>query len=170
MRWGKIDMARDAQGQGWVSRSLEAGASGPGADASASSSTFIDQGAVFDGRLRAPGTLRLDGEFRGKIIGDSVIVGEAAGIEATIQARSVVVSGAVAGRIEASREVVLRPTARLHADVDAPSFVVERGAVLNGQTRMVRPEQRAQAEAKASNATPDVPQTPDAAPGDFATR
>jgi len=163
-------MAQDGQGQGWVSRTLEAGGIGSEASAGAGTSTFIDQGAIFDGRLTTAGTLRLDGEFKGEIFGDSVVVGEAAGIEASIHARSVLVSGAIAGRIEASREVVLRPTARLHADVDAPSFVVERGAVLNGQTRMIRPEQRAQAEACAVPATPDVSETPEAGSGTFATR
>jgi cytoskeletal protein CcmA (bactofilin family) len=89
----------------------------------------------------------VDGELRGEIVAETLVVGEAAGVEAHIEARSVMVSGAIAGRIEASREVVLRPTARLQADVDAPSLVVERGAVLNGQTRMLRPELRARAEA-----------------------
>jgi cytoskeletal protein CcmA (bactofilin family) len=163
-------MAEDGQGQGWVSRTLEASGAGSEASAAAGNSTFIDQGAIFDGRLRTVGTLRLDGEFKGEIFCDTVVVGEAAGIEASIHARSVLVSGAIAGRIEASREVVLRPTARLHADVETPSFVVERGAVLNGQTRMIRPEQRARAESRSVPATPIVSETPEPSAGAFATR
>jgi len=149
------------ESQGWVSRPVEPGANGPVAPPAAGGATFVDQGAVFEGRLRTSGTLRVDGEFRGEIIGDVVLVGETAGIEARIEARSVLVSGAIAGRIQASREVVLRPTARLHADVDAPSFVVERGAVLNGQTRMVRPEQRAQVEAAAGAPSAPAPSAPE---------
>lgn len=136
-------MARERQG--WVSLPV-----GDGNDESSSKlasgqpGTFIDQGAEFDGVLRSRGSVRIDGEFRGEVIAeDAVIAGESAAVQATVRARRVLVSGAVVGRVEASREVVLRSTARLHADVETPCFEMERGAVLNGRTTMHRPEQRA---------------------------
>jgi cytoskeletal protein CcmA (bactofilin family) len=44
------------------------------------------------------------------------------------------------GEVHAAREVVLHASGRLQGSVETPSFVVERGAVFNGETRMFRPE------------------------------
>jgi len=52
----------------------------------------------------------------------------------------VIIHGAVVGDVTASREVVIQATGRLHGDVKAPAFQVERGAFLNGRTEMYRPE------------------------------
>jgi len=103
--------------------------------------TFIHAGCQAEGQLVLQNSIQLDGEFSGGIeTSESVIVGEDAAIQAKIRARSVVIRGAVVGDIYASREVVLYPTARLHGDVETPSFVIERGAFFEGRTRMFRPE------------------------------
>lgn len=107
----------------------------------AASSTFVDAGAEFEGTLRLTGTFRIDAEFRGEIVSDgTVIIGESAGVEATLRAREVVVAGAVVGDIQASRLVTIRGTGKLHGNVETPCLEVERGALFNGSTRMAHPE------------------------------
>jgi cytoskeletal protein CcmA (bactofilin family) len=106
--------------------------------------TFIHAGCQAEGQLVLQNSIQLDGEFSGGIeTSESVTVGEDAAIQAGIRARSVVIRGAVVGDICASREVVLHPKARLHGDVETPSFVIERGAFFEGRTRMFRPEKAA---------------------------
>lgn len=140
-------MDNDGQSRGWVERPLgERDVSGDRSRSAGQPGTFIDQGAELDGVLRSKGSVRIDGEFRGELVAeDAVIAGETAAVEATVRARRVLVSGAVVGRIEATREVVLRPTAKIHADIETPCLEVQRGAVLNGRTTMQRPEQRLRA-------------------------
>ncbi len=129
----------DQDAKGWVSRTL-----GPEAAGSRSQgtglTTFIDQGARFEGTLRLRETARIDGEFKGSIeSGAAVLIGESAGIEADIRAREVFVVGAVAGAIHASRQLVLRPTGRVTGEVETACLVVEKGAWLNATTRMIHP-------------------------------
>jgi cytoskeletal protein CcmA (bactofilin family) len=117
------------------------------------SRTFVDQGAEFQGRLYLREAFRIDGEFRGEIVSETtVIVGPAAGIEASIRAKEVIIAGAVVGDIRASRQLVLKKGARLTGDVEAPCLEIARGAVFNGRTTMMRPEVMARAEAKALRA------------------
>jgi cytoskeletal protein CcmA (bactofilin family) len=112
--------------------------------------TFVDQGADFEGTLRLREPFRIDGEFRGEIVSDTtVIVGEAAGIEANIRAREVIIAGAVVGCVAASRQLIIRSGGRLTGDVETPCLEVAKGAVLNGRTTMVRPEVAARTEARA---------------------
>jgi cytoskeletal protein CcmA (bactofilin family) len=152
-------MSQYDKGRGWVRRSIDRSGDAA-ADAAGREEkrgpivgigTFIDQGVEFVGTLRLDGPFRIDSEFCGEIICcDTVIVGEAAGIEADIHAREVVISGAVAGNVTASRQLTIRSTGRLHGDAEAPSLEIEKGAIFNGRTTMVRPEPAARVEKTSS--------------------
>jgi cytoskeletal protein CcmA (bactofilin family) len=124
---------------GWVRKRIGGGDGAP--VAGAGRATFVDCGAELDGTLRLREDFRIDGEFRGAIVSEaSVIVGEAAALEADVSAREVIIGGAVVGNVVARRQLILRAGARLHGDVETPCLQVEKGAVLNGRTTMVRPE------------------------------
>jgi len=128
--------------------------------AGAAFTTFIQRGCEFEGTLVLDKSIRIEGEFRGAIeSSETVVVDAEAAVEARIRARTVVVHGAVVGNIEASREVVLHPSCRLHGDVETPSLLIERGAFFNGATRMFRPEQivRARVEPDAEGADTSRP-------------
>lgn len=147
----------------WVRRTMGAGAREPlvapetepepEKPQSSASSTFVDEGAEFEGTLRLTGTFRIDAEFRGEIISDgTVIIGESAGVQAHVRAREVVIAGALVGDVHAARMLAIRATGRLQGDVEAPCLEIERGGYLNGTTRMVHPDmaRRAQPEAGAA--------------------
>jgi len=136
------------QGQtGWVRRQLGTRDGEPTAEPNRRESqgdahnTFVFQGAEFEGTLRLRESFRIDSEFRGEIFSQgSVTIGEAAGVEARIHAREVIIDGAVVGNVSASRQLILRSTGRLHGDVETPCLEIEKGAVFNGRMTMVRPE------------------------------
>jgi cytoskeletal protein CcmA (bactofilin family) len=103
--------------------------------------TTIDPGCEIEGKLSLDRSICIEGEFRGSIhCAETVTIGEAAAVQADIEARTVEIRGAVVGNVKASREVVIFKGGRLHGDIDAPSLVMERGAFYQGQTRMYRPE------------------------------
>jgi len=125
---------------GWVRKRIRETGAGEPARGNGRA-TFVDRGAEFHGTLRLREDFRIDGEFRGAIVSEaSVIVGEAAAIEADLFAREVIIGGAVVGNVVASRQLILRAGARLHGDVETPCLQVEKGAVLNGRTTMVHPQ------------------------------
>ena len=139
------------EGKAWVQKRIEAPAKEPHEAAERREATFIDHGADFDGTLRLRESFRIDGEFRGAIESRStVIVGESAGIEAHVRARDVIVAGAIVGNVTATRQLTLRGTARIHGNIETPSLEIERGAMLNGSTTMVRPEVAARTSAPAA--------------------
>jgi len=81
-----------------------------------------------------------------------VTVGEAAGVEARIRAREVIIRGAVAGNVSASRRLVIHSGGRLHGDAETPCLEVEKGALFNGRMTMVRPEVAARASTESRSA------------------
>ncbi len=110
----------------------------PGPDQPA---TFFADGCQVDGKLVIKTSIEIAGEFRGALQSEqTVTVSADASVDGSIRARSVCVAGAVVGEIDASRDVIIQSTGRVHGDVTTPSLVIERGAFFNGQTRMYRPE------------------------------
>ncbi len=119
---------------------------------------FIDRGSRFDGRVRLDGTLRIDGEFSGEVVGaDTVVIGEPAGVEATLRAKNVIIRGAVVGEVVASRQVILRGSGRLHGSVATPSLIIEKGATFNGSSKMFRPEEAVRDETTSATASAAKP-------------
>jgi len=106
--------------------------------------TRIEPGCEVDGILSLEGPLLIEGEFRGEIrCQDAVTVLQSGTVEASIEARTVTIEGAVVGNVTATREIVIARRGKLHGDVVTPSLAIERGAFFQGSTRMYRPEQEA---------------------------
>jgi len=97
-------------------------------------STSIDATTQVTGKLRCEETIRIDGRMKGEIRCEkTVFVGQAADIEASIQADAVVIAGEVRGDIAAKRKITLEGTARVTGDLATPGIVIEEGAKLEGR-------------------------------------
>ena len=79
----------------------------------------------------------MDGEFKGEIKakGD-VVVGEAGRVEASIEARNVLVGGTIKGNIVALGKVDIAPTGKLFGDMRVRNLMIEEGAVFKGNCLM----------------------------------
>jgi cytoskeletal protein CcmA (bactofilin family) len=110
----------------------------PSARSGDSGDLLVGQGAVLEGKLTFKGTVRIDARFTGSIVTDDVlVVGEHARIDAEITCGTIVVDGQVNGTVKATTGVEVHPGGRLLASVDTPSLEVAKGAVLEGDVRMV---------------------------------
>jgi cytoskeletal protein CcmA (bactofilin family) len=99
--------------------------------------TLIGKDTVFQGQINATGTVRVDGEFKGEIKakGD-LVVGESGKIEATIEARNVLVGGIIKGNIIAMGKVDIAPTGKLYGDMKVRNLMIEEGAIFKGNCLM----------------------------------
>ena len=93
------------------------------------SETFLDAGSVLSGELRFAGSVRLEGQVQA---GKTVIVGEGAQVDATIEAETLEVYGTVVGDIRVSRQTVLHKTAHVEGEIQTAGIVVEEGARFKG--------------------------------------
>lgn len=106
--------------------------------------TLLGKGSEFEGKLTFDGTVRIDGKFRGEIFSeDTLIIGESAQVEATIDVCSVIVYGQVVGNIHARNCVELHAPARLKGNIATADLQVDKGVFWNGQVQMAPPQQQA---------------------------
>lgn len=99
---------------------------------------FLGKGTEFDGKLIFDGSVRIDGDFKGEILGGgTLIVGESANIEANIAVDNLLVSGDVRGSIEIKKKVEIYSTGKLLGNVKTSIFVIQEGAVFEGDCQMI---------------------------------
>jgi cytoskeletal protein CcmA (bactofilin family) len=100
---------------------------------------IIEPGCEFEGKLSFLGAVRISGTFRGEIYTpDTLVIGEGARVQATIQAGTVIISGEVSGQIRAQYRVEIQRPAIFRGDIHTPSLRVEEGVIFEGSSKMVR--------------------------------
>ena len=98
---------------------------------------FLGEGTSFKGTLTFEGTVRIDGRLEGEIFTkDTLVIGEAAQVNASIHAGVVVISGTVHGNITAERKIDIHASGRLYGNISTPSVVIEEGVVFEGNCTM----------------------------------
>ena len=98
---------------------------------------IVEEGCRFEGNLSFNGVVRIAGVVTGSIFSnDTLIVSEAATINADINANIILISGTVKGNIKATSRVEIRKPARFEGTITSPSLIVEEGVIFHGITKM----------------------------------
>jgi cytoskeletal protein CcmA (bactofilin family) len=99
--------------------------------------TVVGQGARLEGTVVSAGSLRIDGQVKGKISAEGdVLLSAHSHVEAEIQAQNVTVAGRFKGNIAVTGRAELARGGRVDGNVTAKALVVAEGAVFNGQSLM----------------------------------
>ncbi|MFZ3071941.1 MAG: polymer-forming cytoskeletal protein [Thermodesulfobacteriota bacterium] len=100
---------------------------------------FIGKGVQAEGKLIFDGTVRIDGRFKGEVESNgTLVIGEDALIEATLNIDTIVVSGEIRGVINAKSRVELRGPGKVFGDIRTPTLIVGEGVIFEGNCMMVK--------------------------------
>lgn len=92
---------------------------------------FFDQDTFFNGDLTFKGSFRIDGNFKGKIESETMlIIGETGLVEADVHVGQIIINGELKGTIQATDRVEIHSKGRVIGNVVTPRLVVEEGAYL----------------------------------------
>ncbi len=98
---------------------------------------FLGKGVAFNGKLILNGSVRIDGEFKGEILGDgTLIVGEDAVVDADIAIDSIFIFGVVRGNLEIRDTAEIGSTGKFSGNLKTSAFIVQEGASIEGDCRM----------------------------------
>jgi len=101
---------------------------------------FLGKGSRFEGKLSFDEMVRLDGSFSGEInSSDTLVVGESAEIEGSIQVGALILSGRFKGDIKATTMVELRAPAQVEGSIETPVLKIEEKVIFNGEIKMSGP-------------------------------
>jgi cytoskeletal protein CcmA (bactofilin family) len=100
--------------------------------------TLIGTSTNITGNIVATGVIRIDGKYAGDISTESdVIIGEGGYIKGNVRAVSVSISGNVEGNMCCSGTLEILSTGSLIGDVEVANFSIGKGAIFNGNCKMV---------------------------------
>jgi adhesin HecA-like repeat protein len=107
------------------------------ADAASSEVTVVGQGARIEGTLVSAGSLRVDGQVKGKINAEGdVALAPQSRVEADINAQNVTIGGQFRGNIVAKGKTELTRGGRVDGNITSRTLVVAEGALFSGQSVM----------------------------------
>ena len=99
--------------------------------------TVIGPETSLRGSYNAKNSIRVDGEIYGNVTSEEgIIVGEKGMVRGNIAAKTVLIGGKVKGNINAYQRIELQSTAQVEGDVTTPVFIIEEGAMFEGNCRM----------------------------------
>lgn len=108
-----------------------------GTETKAKISTIIGEGAVFDGNLSAPDSMRIDGTINGNCRCEKeLIIGASGAVEGNISAQNLIISGKVHGDISANGKLELLSTGKVIGNIAAKSLVIDENASFDGRCTM----------------------------------
>ena len=107
------------------------------ADAASSEVTVVGQGARIEGTLVSAGSLRVDGQVKGKINAEGdVMLSPQSRVEADIHAQNVTIGGQFRGNVAAKGKTELTRGGRVDGNITSRTLVVAEGAQFSGQSIM----------------------------------
>ena len=98
---------------------------------------LLGKGASFNGELKVSGSVRIDGEFEGKMeVSESVIIGKTGKVKGTVISKDAVIGGNIEGNVAASERIELQAGSHLAGDITCRGLVVEDGVYFEGNCKM----------------------------------
>jgi len=107
-------------------------------NASSGTTSLVSRPVVVEGEISGEENLHVDGHVKGiiRLAGD-LFVGTSGVVEAEIDARSIVIQGAVTGKALARQQFEVQPSGRFNGEATAGSYEIRQGAVFEGISRML---------------------------------
>lgn len=98
---------------------------------------LVGAGTVLEGKIRTPGSLRIEGKVVGEVMSQqNITVGNAGEVDGNLSARNVTIGGTVKGTIVALEKLVFQAKAVIKGDIRAAKLVIDEGARFDGECVM----------------------------------
>ncbi len=122
-------------------------------------SSIITAGTICEGKLRSPGSIRVEGRIVGEIVaGQGISIGGSGEVDGNVSAKLVTIGGKITGSVLAQEKLVFESKAVVRGDIRAAKLVIEEGAVFDGKCIM--------SDSKSMPPQPGSDVKPDTRPGD----
>ena len=98
---------------------------------------LIGAGTVFEGKLRTPGSIRVEGRIVGEITAtQNVSIGGSGYVDGNVTGKNVTIGGKIKGAVLAQEKLVLESKAVVRGDIRAARLVIDEGALFDGKCMM----------------------------------
>jgi len=98
---------------------------------------LVATGTVFEGKIRTPGSIRIDGRVVGDVMAtQNISVGATGDVNGNVSAKNITIGGKIMGSIVAQEKMIFEASAVVRGEIRAAKLVVNEGALYDGQCVM----------------------------------
>lgn len=95
--------------------------------------SIIAAGCTFDGSISVKGSIRVDGEFKGKLqVSETLVVGKSGKLDAEVETQRAAIAGNLKGEINAVDGVKLQAGSHFEGNIYTKNLVIEEGVYFDG--------------------------------------
>ena len=125
-----------------------------GKESASGTISLVSQQIVVEGEIQGDENLHVDGRVKGSIrLNGDLFVGANGVVDAEVEARNVIIQGAMTGKVLAREQLEVQSTGRFNGESTAGSYEIREGAVFEGISKMLgrsNPKNSQKAMAKSS--------------------
>ena len=108
-------------------------------DTPADSISLLSKNVRIEGQIQGPENLHVEGYLKGAVaLSGDIFIGSTGIVEADVEAKNIIIQGAVTGKVKAHQQLEIHPTGKLVGDCTAASIDIKEGAVFEGRSNMIR--------------------------------
>ena len=109
-----------------------------GKESASGTISLVSQQIVVDGEIQGDENLHVDGRVKGSIrLNGDLFVGANGVVDAEVEARNVIIQGALTGKVLAREQLEVQSTGRFNGESTAGSYEIREGAVFEGISKML---------------------------------
>jgi cytoskeletal protein CcmA (bactofilin family) len=109
-----------------------------GKESASGSISLVSQQIVVEGEIHGDENLHVDGRVKGSIrLNGDLFVGANGVVEAEVEARNVIIQGALKGKVLVREQLEVQSTGRFNGESTAGSYEIREGAVFEGISKML---------------------------------
>ena len=98
---------------------------------------LVAAGTIFEGKLRTPGSIRIEGRIVGEITSaQNIAIGSSGEVDGNMSAKNVTIGGKTKGSVLAQEKLVFESKAVVQGDIRAAKLVIDEGALFDGKCMM----------------------------------
>ena len=99
--------------------------------------SIVGPGTKFNGDCDVEGTIRIDGEYEGKLqVTKIVIIGKSGVVKGDVKSTEVIIGGKVFGTVVGESRVELQAGAHIEGDIKTKSLIIDEGVFFHGGCKM----------------------------------
>jgi cytoskeletal protein CcmA (bactofilin family) len=100
---------------------------------------FLGKGAEFEGKLVLTGTVRIEGNFKGDVLGNgTLILGDGSLVEANIDVDNILIFGEVRGNLNIKEKTEITSQGRLLGPLITSVLIIHEGGIFDGNCQMTK--------------------------------
>jgi cytoskeletal protein CcmA (bactofilin family) len=99
--------------------------------------SILGQGCKVKGDIELKGTIRIDGEFEGKVrCPETLIIGKTGVVKAEVSVKNAIIGGKLVGNIQGNNKIELQSGSHVEGDIQTARLVIDEGVFFEGSCKM----------------------------------